>query len=205
MAEGKVCSKCKQFKLKDEYVYSKIHKGNMYSSCKVCTRLRAAEYNSRPEVKEAAKLYRQTYQEKPEVAKKRRERGKNHKRALRLTEEGRKKNAETVKRWRESNPDESRRRIRLANQKRKAAKFGSESRKVTTADARRILASPCVNCDSREHIHIDHIVPLSRGGRHAIGNLQALCSFCNLSKNNSLQIEWKMRQLQMAKLKEVSL
>jgi len=34
--------------------------------------------------------------------------------------------------------------------------------------------------------HMDHIIPLNRGGAHVIGNLCASCAFCNLSKNDKL-------------------
>src|SRR5690606_1241952 len=34
-------------------------------------------------------------------------------------------------------------------------------------------------CSSRKFLHIDHIVPLSRGGRTELKNLQVLCSAHN--------------------------
>jgi len=36
----------------------------------------------------------------------------------------------------------------------------------------------------RGDIQIDHIIPLSRGGGHALDNLAVACSRCNLSKGN---------------------
>lgn len=38
--------------------------------------------------------------------------------------------------------------------------------------------------------HIDHVLPISRGGAHSIENLCVSCSKCNLSKNDSLLTEW---------------
>lgn len=38
---------------------------------------------------------------------------------------------------------------------------------------------------------IDHIVPLSRGGKHAKGNLVAACKSCNSSKGSKLLPEWR--------------
>lgn len=55
-----------------------------------------------------------------------------------------------------------------------------------------ILSSPCFICGSKENIHIDHIIPISRGGRHSIGNLQPLCKKCNFSKGSKLFYEWKL-------------
>ncbi|MEM7166018.1 MAG: HNH endonuclease signature motif containing protein [Planctomycetota bacterium] len=34
--------------------------------------------------------------------------------------------------------------------------------------------------------HLDHIVPLARGGRHEVANLQPLHAACNLQKGDSL-------------------
>ena len=39
--------------------------------------------------------------------------------------------------------------------------------------------------DPSIELHIDHIVPWSKGGETTIDNLQTLCSRCNLGKSNS--------------------
>jgi 5-methylcytosine-specific restriction endonuclease McrA len=40
----------------------------------------------------------------------------------------------------------------------------------------------CVYCGANEDLHIDHIHPHSRGGTTVLGNLQILCSTCNIRK-----------------------
>lgn len=42
----------------------------------------------------------------------------------------------------------------------------------------------CAQCGSRERIHKDHIVPVSRGGSNGLENLQPLCGSCNLTKHD---------------------
>lgn len=46
----------------------------------------------------------------------------------------------------------------------------------------------CVRCSSREKLEIDHIIPLSRGGREDENNMQVLCKTCNLKKGRSIDI-----------------
>ena len=41
--------------------------------------------------------------------------------------------------------------------------------------------------------HLDHVIPVSRGGRHSIGNFQYLCPPCNLRKSNMFMSEFKLR------------
>lgn len=40
--------------------------------------------------------------------------------------------------------------------------------------------------DPSVELHIDHIIPWSKGGETTIDNLQTLCSRCNLGKSDSL-------------------
>lgn len=48
----------------------------------------------------------------------------------------------------------------------------------------------CVNCGStkKESLEIDHIMPISKGGKTEPGNLQTLCCNCNIRKGNN--IDW---------------
>lgn len=42
-------------------------------------------------------------------------------------------------------------------------------------------------------IHMDHVIPISRRGPHAIGNVLPACQACNLSKGAKLLTEWRRR------------
>lgn len=52
-----------------------------------------------------------------------------------------------------------------------------------------IYEEACVWCGATDNIHVDHIIPLSKGGAHSVENLQALCSSCNQKKGNKLPVE----------------
>jgi len=52
----------------------------------------------------------------------------------------------------------------------------------------------CPYCGDRlieGYKHLDHIIPISRGGQHREGNLTMCCSKCNLKKSSKLIIEFK--------------
>jgi 5-methylcytosine-specific restriction endonuclease McrA len=56
-----------------------------------------------------------------------------------------------------------------------------------------LVKQPCTYCEATDNITIDHIVPLSRGGKHEASNLTAACYSCNASKCNRLLSEWPGR------------
>lgn len=49
----------------------------------------------------------------------------------------------------------------------------------------------CAYCGTSGPLQMDHVVPLSRGGRHAIANILPACAACNYSKHTSLLSEWR--------------
>lgn len=50
------------------------------------------------------------------------------------------------------------------------------------------LDDPCAEC-GEGRCEVDHCVPLSRGGEHALENLQMLCKSCNSRKSAWLEGE----------------
>lgn len=43
----------------------------------------------------------------------------------------------------------------------------------------------CIVCEATDSITIDHIIPLSKGGKNKEENMQTLCKYCNLKKANN--------------------
>ena len=44
----------------------------------------------------------------------------------------------------------------------------------------------CNNCNSKEKLTIDHIIPISKGGKNLESNVQILCGKCNLLKKDKI-------------------
>ena len=51
-------------------------------------------------------------------------------------------------------------------------------------------AAPLCDTDILRSYHIDHKLPVTRGGTHWPDNIQLLCQFCNQSKGNKTMDEW---------------
>ncbi len=89
------------------------------------------------------------------------------------------KAAAWLRRYRQTNPDK----VKEFSQRRKGRKLGKLPR-GTVPKIRSLQRDKCAICFSalKGHGHIDHIMPLARGGTHTPDNLQILCATCNLTK-----------------------
>lgn len=68
---------------------------------------------------------------------------------------------------------------------------------VTERDLARLFtrqAGRCAYCDApMVPPSLDHVIPVTRGGTHTIGNLVYVCRSCNSSKSDRLLVEWRGR------------
>jgi hypothetical protein len=46
----------------------------------------------------------------------------------------------------------------------------------------------CVYCGSKQSLHFDHIIPISKGGDNSSANVQILCQACNLKKSDKIAV-----------------
>lgn len=105
------------------------------------------------------------------------------------------------KEWREKNLDYDKNRKAIWSSKnlvkrrmsyhKRNIKIKENSFYISEKEIKKILRSSCFYCGSKNNIQIDHIVPISKGGRHSIGNIVAACRSCNASKCDKYLIEWK--------------
>jgi 5-methylcytosine-specific restriction endonuclease McrA len=90
--------------------------------------------------------------------------------------------------WAKNNPEKYKIKYRLLDSRRRDRKknnLGSVVVKIKDwIYLLNLFGNKCLNCGSQSNIQIDHVVPLSVGGAHAIHNLQPLCGKCNNSKKS---------------------
>lgn len=85
-----------------------------------------------------------------------------------------------------------RRRMTANENRRRTRKLNNGIYLITNKEIEKLYSSSCYYCDSKENIQIDHVIPISRGGRHSIGNIVPACMKCNVSKGNKYLFEWKV-------------
>lgn len=77
---------------------------------------------------------------------------------------------------------------------RRGACIGDSAVGPLIAQWRREPRFECSYCrnefSTREHLQVDHIIPISRGGKHTVDNVCRACKRCNLSKNSKTPEEF---------------
>ena len=180
----KVCTKCKVEKSVEEFSKANREKDGLQPQCKECIK---AYYQANSEkISVNQKAYYQANAEKILV---------NHKAYREANAE---KYAEYHKAYREANRDKisvnhkayQQTPIGKAVQKNASHKRRSITRQgdVTTQQLLELQnnAKTCYWCGvslKSKEVHIDHYVPLSKGGEHTLSNLAVSCAKCNQTKS----------------------
>lgn len=82
-------------------------------------------------------------------------------------------------------------RVKLRRARLRGATVADCTARILFIKSRRRKCFHCKRTLPKDKITIDHLVPLTRGGKHAPGNLVPSCKSCNSSKGNKLVSEWK--------------
>lgn len=176
------CSVCAAARPLDEFHANKNRPNGKSVTCKECAKQRARLWTKNNPEKALENSRRQYHKD---------------------IEKSRKNRAARVRKWYQANPEKGRansaswkksNRAKATGYEslRRARKFGAGIYLVKPIEVKKIVASSCLGCGTHDRVSIDHIIPLARGGRHSIGNLQPLCVPCNSSKNDRTMTEWKL-------------
>jgi len=174
----KVCGTCKVEKSVDDFYKDKRKQDGLYPDCKTCHCARTKRYyqNNLDSVREKQKDYRTNNKDKLSVINQN------------WRDNNRDRIARTSSAWRKANLEKR----RGYWQKYRSLKV-TNSFAISNNEIEKLYNSDCFYCGVSENITLDHVIPLSRGGKHSIGNIVPACGKCNYSKNNKTVMEWKFR------------
>ena len=191
----KRCSKCDAMKPPDSFPRRKLKSGGfgLHSWCQPCISAKAlidinARYANDPEWR-AKKLARDR-----EVGMKKRVAHRAEHPRVFLTPEERVERERAS--WRKYAAGKGRENNRTHSRNYRALKKKqAEGEPITKEVWRRILAEhggKCAYCKvETPYLEMDHVVPLTRGGKHSVDNVVPACRACNTSKNDQLLgTEW---------------
>lgn len=107
------------------------------------------------------------------------------------------------RKWAEANPLRHRE-IKLAAQYRRVQRIGGS--RISAEELSSLLEDfVCGICSEpiKGSYHLDHIIPVSRGGKHEIGNLQLAHPICNLRKGSYIPDQDGVRVIRIGRQTEV--
>jgi 5-methylcytosine-specific restriction endonuclease McrA len=105
------------------------------------------------------------------------------------------KNPEKVKAWNAEWAKTNHEKSIIYCSKRRATKYANTplAEMLMSTEWLAILAAAaghCHYCDKEAKLTLDHVIPLSRGGKHSKDNVVAACLHCNDSKGTKTLEEW---------------
>ena len=111
---------------------------------------------------------------------------------------------ERGKKWAQENPDK-----KIESVHRRIARLYGQVEFDLPKDFIKILIEKqnhhCIYC-ARDNVQltVEHMLPLSRGGKHCFSNIVLACTTCNFSKNNKTLEEWLKHNQKLQQIGVVS-
>jgi len=212
----KTCSKCKITKEVVEFVKAKKESSGYASACKECNKLdraksreatlekrRAAYMANKKEILARNKVWREendyTYvpNKETKAINDKKYYKANREEILNNVKEYATKNSDRVKKTKNDfyKTPKGKLLATATRQKRRGLVNGTDDGTVTTETLLNLKEEQkhkCYHCgealdyETPRAVHLDHLVPLAKGGQHTLANVRWACDKCNLSKGAKL-------------------
>ena len=189
---SKKCKTCQEWKMFDGFNTFGLSKDGLSYDCKSCVSVRNKQIwrANTPRYMRTKKRWEEQNKDRIRAREKQRRLDDPIKYSLQQ-KQYRIKNIEKIREKERRYGQENREKVRLQAAKRRARKKNNKVFKVIDKDLRKLLNDPCIYCGGPAE-HIEHKIPISRGGPHGIGNLAPSCANCNLTKHTKFVYEFKI-------------
>jgi len=184
----KICTNCKVEKPLDSFSVSRLTYRK--TSCKACENIKAKERRlANPAASRAAtERYRKSH---PEVIARR---------DKRYYEKNKEKRAKQSKQWKIDNPERNAEQNRRKEHLRRVRLLGNGASLYTEAQMLELYGTVCHLCSLEidmtaqrrvgkpgweNGLHIDHLVPIAKGGTDSLDNVRPSHGLCNIKKGHS--------------------
>lgn len=178
---GKRCSRCAELKPLSAFYKDATKLLGVSSRCMECAKAATREWERNNQERKNANSKQWAAANKD----KRRETARKYQSKV-----GREEMAAKLRKWRQENPEANR--AALARRRARKKNAGGDYTADDVFALARLQRNRCACCmkSLSTGFHVDHVVPLSKGGRNDRTNLQLLCPPCNLSKNARDPVEF---------------
>lgn len=152
---------CKYCNIDKELCNFELHSnGNYRKQCKICVSKRRAKYylSNKDSIKNKNTIYAKIHKHETNLYK---------------------------KKWVINNPEKRKEVNRNSELRRRASKNNIIADIFTINDIIINYGNNCFYCGGKFE-HVDHYIPLSKGGPHSLKNVRPSCKQCNLRKNSKM-------------------
>ena len=204
----KRCTKCgNEYPATTEFFHHRKDRGRLRSRCIACTRednrrsIAAQRHKNPEQARERGRKYAKAFRERHAEKVRADDRARRRERWLENPEKERERERLRFRRRNAKNPVPHRLKSRRGNHKRRQLKYqNTNGVHYTALDVQvqfKAQRGRCWWCGESldDEYHIDHRIPLSRGGNNTAENICLTCAECNLTKSNKLPWEWGERLL----------
>jgi len=200
VTKRKICKRCGKKKSTSRFSKQAAAADNLSPWCKDCHKINRQQHyeKNKDQEKQRAREWQAKHPERHKANRKRyyAEHQEEAKVASRMAHAEAKKDPgfaqrqrERVKEWRRRHPEMAKAIFLRSRAKRRGAKVVERVYRKKVYERDHGCCHLCNNPVAFKNMHLDHVIPVSRGGEHSYANVKASHATCNLVKGSKLLSE----------------